>query len=166
VSGPSYFEFVTEWTVEGDLVDVVSIFKEVEAFPRWWRPVYISAKIVDPGEPDGVGRTVEFTTRGFLPYVLRWFIRVVESREPYGFTFDASGDLVGTGVWDLRQDGKYVKIRLDWKVRARKPLVRLFSFPLRSIFSRNHRWAMAKGQEGLQAELRRRYLLRAASLVD
>jgi hypothetical protein len=160
MSRRNYYEFVTEWAVEGDIVEVAAVLKDVEAFPRWWGLVYRAAKIVDAGDRDGVGRIVEFTTRGFLPYVLRWMIYVVESREPHGFTFRVSGDLAGTGVWDLRQDGKYVKIRLDWRVRAQKAVIRMFSFALRSVFSRNHLWAMAKGQEGLQAELRRRHSLR------
>jgi len=157
MSRRSDYEFLTEWTVEGDILEVAAVLKDVEAFPRWWRPVYRTAKIVDPGEHDGTGRIVKFTARGFLPYVLRWIIQVVESREPHGFTFRASGDLEGTGVWDLEQDGRYVKIRIDWRVRARKTIIRVSSFALRSVFSRNHLWAMAKGEEGLQAELRRRH---------
>jgi hypothetical protein len=160
MSRRSDYEFLTEWTVEGDIVEVAAVLKDVEAFPRWWRPVYRAAKIVDPGEQNGAGRIVEFTTRGFLPYVLRWNIEVVESREPQGFTFRASGDLLGAGSWELRQDGKYVRIRLDWQVRAEKTVIRVSSFALRSVFSRNHLWAMAKGEEGLQAELRRRHSLR------
>jgi hypothetical protein len=157
MSRRSDYEFLTEWTVEGDIVEVAAVLKDVEAFPNWWRPIYRAAKIVDPGDPDGTGRIVEFTTRGFLPYVLRWSIEVVESREPHGFTFRASGDLAGMGVWALRQDGKYVKVHMDWRVRAEKTVIRVSSFALRSVFSRNHLWAMAKGEEGLQAELRRRH---------
>jgi hypothetical protein len=151
---PDSYHFITEWAVEGTLCDVASILRDVEAFPRWWRPVYLSATILDPGASDGVGRIVEFKTRGFLPYVLRWRIRVVESREPYGFTCSASGDLIGTGAWDLRQDGTWVRVRLDWRVRARKTVVRLLSFALRPLVARNHAWAMAKGQAGLQAQMR------------
>ncbi len=148
-----YYEFVTEWTVEGTLGEVNSVLKDVEAFPRWWRPVYLSSRITDPGEPDGVGRQVEFLTRGFLPYVLRWQLRVIESREPYGFTFCASGDLIGVGAWELRPDGSGVKLRLDWKVRVHKAVVKMLSFLLRPLISKNHAWAMAKGQRGLQAEI-------------
>jgi hypothetical protein len=159
----NYFEFVTEWTVDGTLAEVNSVLKNVEGFPRWWRPVYISARIADPGEPNGVGRRVEFATRGFLPYVLHWQLRVMQSREPFGFTFGASGDLVGVGVWDLRPDGTRVKLRLDWKVRAHKAVIGVISFISRSMISRNHAWAMAKGQGGLQAEILRQRLVSARS---
>ncbi len=76
---PDSDEFVTDWRVERMPCDVVSVLKDVEAFPRWWRPVYISVTILEPGEPDGVRRILELTTRDFLPYLLRWQIRVVES---------------------------------------------------------------------------------------
>jgi hypothetical protein len=158
MSGYSSYEFVTEWTVQGTLGEVSSILKDVEAFPRWWRPVYISATVLDAGDQHGVGRLVALATRGFLPYVLRWQLRVVESREPYGFTVRASGDLVGVGVWDLRQDGTCVKLQLDWIVSVQKTVVRLLSFVMRPVFSKNHAWAMAKGEIGLQAEIRRQRL--------
>ena len=41
----NYFELVTEWTLEGTLAEVNSVLKNVEAFPQWWRPVYISANL-------------------------------------------------------------------------------------------------------------------------
>jgi hypothetical protein len=147
------FEFVTEWSVEGTLAEVNSILQNVESFPLWWRPVYISAIVTRPGEPDGTGRRVQFATRGFLPYVLRWQLRVTQSREPLGFTFRASGDLVGVGIWQLRPDESRVKLRLDWKVRPQKAVVRALSLVSRRLISKNHAWAMRKGQEGLQAEI-------------
>ncbi|MCU1275668.1 MAG: polyketide cyclase [Bryobacterales bacterium] len=159
MSARSYYEFVTEWTVEGTLAEVNSAFKDVEAFPRWWRPIYISARITYPGEPNGVARRVELATRGFLPYVLRWQIQVTESREPYGFTFCAWGDLIGVGDWELRPDGDTVKLRLNWKVRAHKTVVRTLSFLVRSLIFKNHAWAMNKGQRGLQTEIVRKRLM-------
>jgi hypothetical protein len=148
-----YFEFVTDWSVEGTLAMVNCILKDVESFPRWWRPVYISARMVEPGESDGVGRRVQFTTRGFLPYVLHWDLRVVQSHEPYGFTFASSGDLAGLGAWKLRQDQNRVRLQLRWNVRAEKTAVRAISMISRRLIAKNHAWAMAKGQEGLAAEI-------------
>jgi hypothetical protein len=44
----------------------------------------------------------------------------------------------------------------DWRIRADKPLLRYGSFVFRPIFGANHRWAMARGEESLNLELRRR----------
>jgi hypothetical protein len=151
-----YFEFVTNWSVEGTLATVNSILRDVESFPRWWRPVYVLAQVIEAGEPDGVGRRVQFTTRGFLPYVLHWELRVVQSHEPYGFGFTARGDLTGTGSWKLWQDHDRVRLQLEWNVRAEKTTVRAIARVSRTLVATNHSWAMAKGQEGLAAEILRR----------
>jgi hypothetical protein len=47
-------------------------------------------------------------------------------------------------------------VTYDWRIRAEKPLLRAFSFVLKPIFAANHRWAMARGEESLALELRRR----------
>jgi hypothetical protein len=39
---------------------------------------------------------------------------------------------------------------------AEKPIVRRLSFLLKPLFERNHRWAMARGEESLKLELLRR----------
>jgi hypothetical protein len=73
-----------------------------------------------------------------------------------GFTIRATGDLNGTGRWVFKQDGPETVITYDWQVSARKPLLRRLGWLLMPAFSANHRWAMAKGQESLALELRRR----------
>jgi len=50
-----------------------------------------------------------------------------------------------------------VNVTYDWKIKAEKPLLRYFSFIMKPIFSANHHWAMAKGEESLQRELARRH---------
>jgi len=59
-------------------------------------------------------------------------------------------------VWTLHQDGDFVEVTYDWRIAAEKPLLRYGSFALRPFFAANHRWAMARGQESLELELRRR----------
>lgn len=49
-----------------------------------------------------------------------------------------------------------MNIVYDWRIRAAKPLLRYLSFLLKPVFSVNHRWAMARGEESLKAELARR----------
>ena len=69
----------------------------------------------------------------------------------------AEGDFVGTGVWTLVQHGEVVDVQYDWRIRADKPLLRYGTFVMRPIFSANHRWAMARGEESLKLELQRRH---------
>ena len=126
------------------------------ALPRWWPSVYLSVDQLSPPDANGLGRRVRLRTKGFLPYTIAWEFEVVESRYPHGFTIAASGEFDGRGVWTFEQDGAFVDITYDWRLRAEKPLLRNLSFLLRPIFEANHRWAMGQGETSLRLELARR----------
>jgi hypothetical protein len=151
------YHFITHWRVEGDIEEVAGILGNGTDLVRWWPSVYLNAEELEPGDAAGVGRVISLYTKGWLPYTLRWQFRVTESRYPHGFTLEAWGDFDGRGIWTLEQDGPWVDITYDWKIRAEKPLLRYFSFIMKPIFGANHRWAMAQGEESLDLELARRH---------
>lgn len=151
------YHFVTTWRVTATLQEVNDIIGDAPDLPRWWPSVYLEVKELETGDERGVGKVVDLYTKGWLPYTLRWQFRVTESRAPYGFSLEARGDFVGRGVWTFEPDGEHVNITYDWNIRADKPLLRIFSFMMKPIFSANHRWAMQKGHESLQIELARRH---------
>jgi hypothetical protein len=155
------YVFVTNWRVEGTVEEVAQVLGDAEGLKRWWPAVYLDAREVAPGDERGLGREVELYTKGWLPYTLRWSFRVTDVDGPHGFAIEASGDFVGTGRWTLAQDGPWVDVTYDWRIRAEKPLLRRLSILLKPIFAANHRWAMARGEESLRLELARR---RAATL--
>jgi hypothetical protein len=118
--------------------------------------VYLDVKEVAAGDAStGVGKVCDLLTKGRLPYTLRWRAEITEGRPPEGFTIAATGDFMGCGVWTIRQDGPDVDITFDWRLRAEKPLIRGLSLLFKPLFRANHLWAMARGQEGLRAELAR-----------
>ena len=131
------YVFLTRWKVEGTVSEVKGVLGDAASLPRWWPSVYLEACVLQPGDALGVGKTVELLTQGWLPYRLRWRFVTTEVR-PDGFTLEAAGDFEGR------------------RVRARKPLLRSLSWLLRPLFAANHRWAMARGEESLALELRRR----------
>jgi hypothetical protein len=149
------YHFITRWRIEGAITDVASVLKNAVDLPRWWPSVYLDVRELESGDQDGIGKVVSLHTRGWLPYTLSWQFRVTESRYPHGYTLEAWGDFNGRGIWTLEQEGEWVNVTYDWKIRADKPLLKAFSFLLKPVFSANHRWAMAKGQESLRAELGR-----------
>lgn len=160
----AYYRFVTVWRVAGMCGEVADVLRDPAALGRWWPAVYLRVDEIEPAAaPDGVGRRVRLLTKGWLPYTLRWDLVVTRAAYPHGFSIAASGDFEGTGDWTLRQDGAFVDVVYDWRVRARKPLLRRLSFLLRPLFAANHRWAMAQGEASLVLELARR---RAASPAD
>ena len=150
------YAFVTVWRVAGTIDEVKDVLGDAEALPRWWPAVYLSTRLVAEGAPDGTGREVELHTKGWLPYTLRWVLRITEPITDSGFALTASGDLEGAGRWTFTADGPEVEIRYDWRVRAAKPLLQRLSWLLKPAFAANHRWAMARGEESLRLELRRR----------
>ena len=150
------FTLSTHWLVVATIEEVAAILSEPERLPDWWPEVYLSVEIVDPGGPDGVGRVVAFHTRGWLPYTLRWRGTVVDAHRPHTWTVEATGDLDGRGVWQLEQRGELAVVDYTWRVRVEKPGLKLLAPVLRPVYAANHRWAMARGLEGLGRELARR----------
>src|SRR5262249_20792626 len=69
----------------------------------------------------------------------------------------AWGDLEGTGAWTFRQDGPWAHAQFDWRFRLNKAVVKYGTGVLKPLFERDHRWAMAKGEESLRLEIDRRH---------
>ena len=149
---PSHdYYFVTHWRVHGRRPAVFEILKEGEQYARWWRPAYQETRRV--GE-----RKVLATVRARLPYTLQFTTELVRESPDRELEIRASGELVGTGLWKLEQQGPEVCIEFHWQVRAEKPLVRWLSPFLKPLFRWNHDWVMATGERALQAEVDRRQL--------
>ncbi len=151
------YRFITHWRVESTLAEINEILGNAPDLARWWPSVYLAVQELEQGAADGVGRVISLYTKGWLPYTLRWQFHVTEINYPNGFSLEATGDFVGRGVWSFTQDGAFVDISYDWRVSAEKPLLRYLSFIMKPIFSANHHWAMAKGEQSLKLELLRRH---------
>lgn len=153
---PSY-HFFTVWTLEASPEEVYQILEQPEDLPRWWGSVYLSVRIAHPGRPGGLGKVAELHTKGWLPYTLKWAFEVTQTDYPYGFSLQARGDFLGTGIWRFtRMSGGRCEVSYDWQIEAQKPLIRRLTWLLRPVFAWNHRWAMRQGEQGLAAELLRR----------
>src|SRR5262249_30914797 len=152
----SQYRFVTHWRLEGTPEEVFRILDEPAAFVRWWPAVWLRAEVLDPGDVQGIGKTIRYLSKGWLPYLLRWTGRTSEKEFPRRIVLHASGDFEGEGRWSFRADGPYVDAEYVWTIAANKPLLRYLSFLLRPVFAANHQWAMARGEESLRLELARR----------
>lgn len=150
------YHFITTWHVRATREEVYRILEDVDTLPDWWPAVYLDVKVREKGQPGGVGKLVSLYTKGWLPYTLRWDFRVTAADFPNGFALRASGDFIGEGIWHFQQEGDTCVVTYDWKISAEKPLLRKLTWLLRRVFSANHEWAMRKGLESLELELRRR----------
>jgi hypothetical protein len=147
------YRFTTHWRVQGTCERISDVLGDTDRIARWWPSVYRECNVVERGGLHGLGRRVAVTTKGFLPYAIRWRFTVVEEFYPHGSRIVADGDLEGEGRWTLTQDGDEVDITYDWRVRANKPLLRGFGRWLRPLFAANHDYTMRQGLRGLRAEL-------------
>jgi hypothetical protein len=147
----------SEWSIPGKAAEIYRILIEFAAYERWWADVYLDVEQSATGDEDGLGAEASFRTKGKVNYPLKWSAQVGSTNFPHGFSFDATGDLVGRGAWALEQHGDRVHVAFDWTVRAEKPLLKHFSFLLKPVVRANHRWAMQRGQELLIKELDRRH---------
>ena len=150
------YRFETRWQIDASPDEIFQVLTDHEHLSEWWPSVYRRVETRARGGPDGVGRILSLETQGWLPYRLRWNLRVVGCRRPESLSLVAWGDLEGGGTWTLDGTGESTTVRYVWEVAARKPLLRRLSFLLRPIFVLNHRWAMARGREALEIELQRR----------
>jgi hypothetical protein len=153
---PADYRFVTVWRVAGTVDEVKAVLADAVGLVRWWPSVYLDVVPVTEAGPDGTGYAADLYTKGWLPYTLRWRLTITEPMTDSGFALSAAGDLNGSGRWVFVPDGPEVQITYHWDVSAAKPLLRRFSWLFRPVFAANHRWAMARGEESLRLELRRR----------
>jgi uncharacterized protein YndB with AHSA1/START domain len=153
----NHYDFVTTWRVPGSREEVYDVLSDGDGLVRWWPSVYLSVKTTNPGDSSGVGKVMDLYTKGWLPYTLRWSFEVVKTDRPRSFTLKAHGDFEGTGTWTFVQKDDQVELTYDWRIDAEKPLLKTLTPVLKPIFSANHRWAMARGEESLLLELRRRH---------
>lgn len=148
------FRLASHWILDARIEEVAQILADIPGLTRWWPDVYLAAELLAPGDPvTGLGRRFAVHSRGFLPYTLRWRGEVVESDAPRCWTIAAEGDLAGRGTWTLAQVGRFADIRYDWQVTVEQPLLSRLAPLLRPAYAANHRWAMARGLEGLRREI-------------
>jgi uncharacterized protein YndB with AHSA1/START domain len=147
------YRFVTRWHVAAPCEDVSDALEDTDHISRWWPSVYRECTILERGGTHGLGRRVAVTTKGFLPYLIRWRFTVVEECYPYGSRIVADGDLEGEGRWTLRPVDDGTDVTYEWTVRANHAFIRRYSWLLRPVFSLNHAWTMRQGLRGLRREL-------------
>jgi hypothetical protein len=150
------FHIITSWRIAGEMNEVADILTDATSLPRWWPEVYLTAEVITPGDARSIGRKVAFHSKGKLPYHINWTAELLSADLPHRWEIAATGDLIGRGVWTLRQAGGVTVADYDWRVNADRPLFRILAPVLRPAFAWNHRWAMARGEAALQREVIRR----------
>jgi len=151
------YRFVTRWFLAATPDELFDVLDNPFDYVRWWPSVWLRAEEINRGGADGVGRRVRFHSRGWLPYTLRWTAETAAVSRPTRIAIRASGDFEGSGEWTIHAvDASHAEAAYVWTITAGKPLLKYLSPLFRPLFEWNHRWAMARGEESLRKELKRR----------
>jgi len=157
-SNKNEYHFNTYWLLKASEDEVYDILNKPSQLSRWWPSVYLDVRVIEEGQPNGVGKVVEIYTKGFFPYTIRWSFTSTERERPHKLALEAFGDLAGKGVWTIKQKkgSEYCEVHYDWRILAEKPLFKKLSFIFKPLFEYNHEWAMYRGEKSIKLELLRR----------
>lgn len=144
---PAY-RFVTHWRIRAPIQDIWRAIFESEKWPEWWRGV-VSVADIQPGNADGVGGVRRYVWKSALPYLLAFEMEVTRVEAPRRLEGRASGELEGTGVWDLSEADGVTSVQYTWSVRTTRPWMNLLAPIARPIFAWNHDYVMSRGADGL-----------------
>ncbi|WP_156085474.1 SRPBCC family protein [Billgrantia saliphila] len=146
------FRFDTRWVLEAPAEVVFEALTDSLRWPEWW-PGLVEVRQYRAGDECGIGRTQCFVWRSPLGYRLSFDIRIVRVERPCLIEGEASGDVVGIGRWQLREEGPWTCVRYRWQVRTVRPWMSLASRLARPLIVWNHHVLMRRGARGLARHL-------------
>jgi hypothetical protein len=146
------YSFVTIWRLEAPIDRVYELIRDSLRWPEWW-PAVSRVEERAAGDATGLGNVRRYTFKGKLPYSLAFDLRVTRLEPPRILAGEAAGELVGTGVWTLREDAGVTFARYDWNVRTTRWWMNLLAPLAAGIFKSNHDFVMRSGARGICAEL-------------
>lgn len=142
------YHFVTTWKLRAPLDAVWQAILETEKWPSWWKGVVSVQQVRPPGQ-DGLGGVQHMVWRSRLPYNLAFDMETTR-REPKRIIGGrATGELVGTGVWEMRENDGVTTVRYTWDVDTSRPWMNLLRPIARPLFAWNHDYVMRAGGVGL-----------------
>jgi hypothetical protein len=143
------YSFVTIWRIDAPIGQLYEALRDSLAWPTWWHAV-TAVEQLKAGDTIGIGDVRRYTFKGRLPYTLGFDLRVDRIEAPNVLGGVASGELAGTGVWTLTEDGpSLTTVRYDWNVRTTPWWMNLLAPIAGPVFRSNHDFVMSDGLEGL-----------------
>lgn len=148
----AHYDFVTVWRIDAPIEAVWDEIAHPERWPTWWKGVE-SVVELQPGDERGIGAVRRFTWKSQLPYRLSFDSCTTQIEPPYRLGASASGELAGSGLWQLSEEGGQTVARYDWNVATTKRWMDLLAPLARPLFAWNHNVSMGWGAEGLSRRL-------------
>jgi uncharacterized protein YndB with AHSA1/START domain len=143
------YSFVTEWHLDAPIDRVYEAIHDSLAWPDWWTAVKAVEEVRPAKERNGIGMVRRYTFKGSLPYTLSFDMEVERVERPTTLAGRATGELVGTGVWTLREEDGGTVARYDWNIRTTRWWMNLLAPLARGVFKANHDIVMRSGAKGI-----------------
>lgn len=142
----------SEWILDARKEEILRIFDDPLSLTRWWAPVFMRGELISGGENE-VGLTARFYTKGLLPHTFQFTARIDRLDERRELRILTWGDFDGHCCINLSEAGESARVRIRWRTVVHQPYIRSLVRLFKPVFVANHRWAMRRGCEGLQAEI-------------
>jgi uncharacterized protein YndB with AHSA1/START domain len=145
------YHFITELRVSADVNRVWDVIANPQGWPSWWRWLK-SVDVLDAGDAQGCSARHRYTFGTALPYGLSFESETVHIDRPWAMEGRASGDLQGSGLWQLTEsvDGS-TAVTYTWLVETTKRWMNILAPIGRPAFSWNHDVLMRDFGKGLAA---------------
>jgi uncharacterized protein YndB with AHSA1/START domain len=151
------YAFVSDWHIDAPIDRVWDAIYDSDAWPRWWRHVK-RVELLQPGDANGLGAVRRYAWTTALPYTFAFDTRTTYVDRPRVLEALSSGELEGTGRWELRPEGNTTRVRYNWNVRTTRAWMNLLAPLARPAFNWNHDIVMRHGGQDLAHFLQARLI--------
>jgi hypothetical protein len=145
------YHFVTDIRVAASPDDAWDVLEDPMTWPQWWRRLRV--ELIAPGRPDGVGRRYRLSFRTALPYTLTLESETTRISRPSLWEATISGELEGTGLYEVFADSGGSRVRHTWVVATTRRWMNLLAPVARPAFAWNHAVLMRDFATGFAGRL-------------
>ena len=142
------YRFLTTWLLDCPRERVFEAIHDQESWPQWWRGMEEAVEL-RAGDGDGVGALARQRWRSRLPYRIEFEVTSERVERPHLMVGRAVGELNGTGIWRIYEEGGMTAAVYEWNVATTKAWMNLLAPVARPVFKWNHDWLMQRGGEGI-----------------
>lgn len=144
----AHYKFLTLWLLDAPIEQVWQAIADYQHLPTWW-PSVARIMQLEPGAENGVGSVWQMTWKTPLSYTLTFDSRITQLEPPTLLTLTASGEVDGTGRWELATTEAGTVVHYYWTVSTTKAWMNALALVMRPVMEWNHNATMRQGGEGL-----------------
>ena len=151
------FDLMTLWTLDARPEELTAVVLDPETLHLWCPTVFMYGEMIESGRADGLGIAIRLHTKGWLPHSFFFTARIVDVVPHRSMRVAVSGDFEGEGELSVMPEATGgCRARLHWRVCVPHPWIRFLVKIFHPLFVWNHKWAMRRARNLLQAEVDRR----------